>query len=149
MGLNRADNQSRPHGQQFPMSEHKVHRLNATTAKSCSIVFLIAAVTAAYANHFPNSFHFDDSHTIENNATIRSLGNIPRFFSDASMFSALPSNQSYRPLVSTLLAVDYRLGGGLKPFVFHFSVFALFVVLIFLLAFFIDRLLRRQKRPTA
>src|SRR5438477_172908 len=113
------------------MSEHKVHRLNATTARWCAIVFLIAAVTAAYANHFPNSFHFDDSHTIENNAAIRSLGNVPRFFSDASMFSALPSNQSYRPLVSTLLAVDYRLGGGLKPFVFHFSVFApLFAIVL-------------------
>jgi hypothetical protein len=62
------------------MSE-QVHRLHPNTAKWCAIVFLIPAVTAAYANHFHNSFHFDDSHTIENNAAIRTLGNVPHFFS--------------------------------------------------------------------
>src|SRR5689334_17541013 len=119
------------------MSEHNVHRLNTATARWCAIAFLIAAVTAAYANHFHNTFHFDDSHTIENNAAIRTLGNVPRFFSDASTFSALPTNQSYRPIVSTLLALDYWLGGGLRPFVFHFSIFALFIVLILSVGFFV------------
>ena len=65
------------------------------------------ALLAAYANHFHNSFHFDDAHTIVNNAAIRELRNIPLFFRDATTFSSLPSNQSYRPLVSTLLAIDY------------------------------------------
>src|SRR3982074_2300703 len=87
---------------------------------------LLVAFLAAYANHFHNSFHFDDAHTIENNASIRELRNIPQFFRDATTFSSLPSNQSYRPLVSTLLAIDYRLG-GLQPFWFHLSIFALFV----------------------
>ena len=68
---------------------------------------LLVALLAAYANHFHNSFHFDDAHTIVNNASIRELRNIPLFFRDATTFSALPSNQSYRPLVSTLLAIDY------------------------------------------
>ena len=71
---------------------------------------LVAALVAAYANHFHNSFHFDDAHTIVNNAAIRELRNIPLFFRDATTFSALPSNQSYRPLVSTLLAIDYSFG---------------------------------------
>src|SRR2546430_6443107 len=88
---------------------------------------LLATLVAVYANHFQNSFHFDDAHTIENNAAIRELRNIPLFFRDATTFSSLPSNQSYRPLVSTLLALDYRLAGGLTPFWFHFSVFALFI----------------------
>ena len=101
---------------------------------------LLIALLAAYANHFHNSFHFDDAHTIENNASIRELRNIPLFFRDATTFSSLPSNQSYRPLVSTLLAVDYRLG-GLEPFWFHLSIFALFVALIFLLAFVVHRML--------
>src|SRR2546421_13037944 len=82
---------------------------------------LWAAIVAAYANHFHNGFHFDDSHTIENNAAISSLKNIWLFFRDASTFSTLPSNQSYRPLVSTLLAGNFWLGGGLNPFVFHLS----------------------------
>jgi tetratricopeptide (TPR) repeat protein len=102
---------------------------------------LLVTILAAYANHFHNSFHFDDAHTIENNASIRELRNIPQFFRDATTFSSLPSNQSYRPLVSTLLAIDYRLGGGLQPFWFHLSIFALFVALTLLLAFVVHRLL--------
>src|SRR5205085_8742555 len=119
-------------------------RVNATTAKWCATVFLVAAVTAAYANHFHNGFHFDDAHTIENNAAIRSVGNIGLFFRDASSFSVLPTNQSYRPLVSTLLAIDYWIGAGLKPFIFHLSVFALFLSLIILLAYLIRAVLANE-----
>src|SRR6202047_4158374 len=102
---------------------------------------LLVALLAAYANHFHNSFHFDDAHTIENNAAIRELHNIPLFFREASTFSSLPSNQSYRPLVSTLLAIDYSLGHGLRPFWFHLSIFALFVALTLWLAFVVHRML--------
>ena len=106
-----------------------------------AIAVLIAAIAAAYTNHFHNSFHFDDAHTIVNNAAIRELRNVPLFLRDATTFSALPSNQSYRPLVSTLLAIDYKLGGGLDPFWFHLSIFALFIALTMLLAFVIYRIL--------
>jgi Flp pilus assembly protein TadD len=102
---------------------------------------LLIALLAAYANHFYNSFHFDDAHTIVNNAALCDLRNIPLFFRDATTFSSLPSNQSYRPLVSTLLAIDYSLGHGLQPFWFHLSIFALFVALVLLLAFFVHHLL--------
>ena len=101
---------------------------------------LLAAIFAAYANHFNNSFHFDDAHTIVNNASIRELRNVPLFFRDAATFSSLPSNQSYRPLVSTLLAVDYRLG-ALHPFWFHLSIFVLVLALTLLIAFVVHRLL--------
>src|SRR5262245_37872227 len=86
---------------------------------------LVLLLLAAYGNHFYNSFHFVDAHTIETTAAIQDLRNIPLFFSDATTFSALPSNQSYRPLVSTLLAIDYWLGGGANPRWFHASIFAL------------------------
>ena len=109
---------------------------------------LLIALLAAYANHFQNSFHFDDVHTIVNNGAIRELHNIPLFFRDATTFSSLPSNQSYRPFVSTLLAIDYRLG-GLQPFWFHVSIFALFVALTLLLAFVINRLLDRATSSPA
>ena len=111
---------------------------------SLAIVALILALGAAYANHFHNGFHFDDAHTIVDNAAVRDLRNIPRFFRDASTFSALPSNQSYRPLVSTLLAVDYSLGRGLRPLWFHLSIFALYIALTLLLAFVIHRLIDRD-----
>ena len=57
---------------------------------------VLAVLLAAYANHFHNGFHYDDGHTIVNNASIRELRNIPLFFRDATTFSTLPSNQSYR-----------------------------------------------------
>src|SRR5207253_7717751 len=96
---------------------------------------------ATYANHFHNSFHFDDWHTIVNNTSIRELRNVPLFFRDATTFSAFPSTRSYRPLVSTLLAIDYQLGHGLQPFWFHLSIFALFIALTLLLAFVVYRLI--------
>src|SRR5437879_7438147 len=115
--------------------------MRAKVPAALAVVLLVVAITAAYANHFHNSFHFDDAHTIENNASIHQLGNIPLFFRDATTFSSLPSNQSYRPLVSTLFAIDYSLGHRLRPFWFHLSIFALFVALTLLLAFVINRLL--------
>src|SRR6266853_6693645 len=116
------------------MSEAKanVGREKAVTVLGGAL--LLIALLVAYVNHFHNSFHFDDAHTVENNASIRELRNIPLFFGDATTFSALPSNQSYRPLVSTLLAIDYRLG-GLDPLWFHLSIVALFDALTLLLAF--------------
>lgn len=99
-------------------------------------VLLFLTLLAAYSNHFHNAFHFDDAHTIQNNLFIRDLANIPRFFRDATTFSANPMNQSYRPIVSTTLAIDYRLGKGLSPFYFHISTFLFFIAqggLMFLL----------------
>jgi Flp pilus assembly protein TadD len=109
---------------------------------------LLAALSAVYLNHFHNGFHFDDAHTIENNAAIRELRNIPLFFRDATTFSSLPSNQSYRPLVSTLLALAYHLG-GLDPFWFHVSIFALFAALTLLLAFVVYSLLEKTASAAA
>ncbi|HEY6070569.1 MAG TPA: tetratricopeptide repeat protein, partial [Chthoniobacterales bacterium] len=108
-------------------------------SKTLAAGLLAIVLIAVYANHFQNSFHFDDAHTIVNNAAIREI-NIPLFFSDARSFSSLPSNQSYRPLVSTLLAIDYKLGGG-TPLPFHLSIFALFLLLVFLLFLLLNRLI--------
>jgi tetratricopeptide (TPR) repeat protein len=97
---------------------------------------LLAAVTLAYSNHFDNAFHFDDFHTVTDNPYIRSLGNIPKFFTNAETFSTLSSNRSYRPLISTSLALDYWAGSGLRPFFFHLSTFLWYLLqltLMFLL----------------
>lgn len=96
---------------------------------------LFAAVLffAAYSNHFQNGFHFDDSHTVVENLYIRDLANAPRFFTDARTFSSLPTNRSYRPLVSLSFAVDYAFGGGVKPFFFRASTFVWYIVQVFLM----------------
>jgi len=56
----------------------------------------VVAILAVYSNHFHNSFHLDDSHTIEQNFYIRDLRNIPRFFADATTLSTLAANQTRR-----------------------------------------------------
>lgn len=97
---------------------------------------ILAFVVLIYLNHFDNAFQFDDSHTIVNNSYIRDISNVPLFFKDATTFSSLPFNQSYRPIVSTSLAFDYWLAGDLNPVYFHASNFVLFLlqgVLMFLL----------------
>ena len=101
----------------------------------------LLATLLVYANHFHNAFHFDDAHTIENNAFVRSVRNIPLFFTSPATFSSLPSNQSYRPLVTTTLAVDYWLGGGLDTFAFHVTSFGLFLTQCVLLTALYRRLM--------
>jgi tetratricopeptide (TPR) repeat protein len=93
--------------------------------------FLLICV--AYANHFQNGFHFDDSHTVVNNFFIHDLHNIPKFFTDASTFSSLPTNQTWRPVVSASLALDYHLGHGLHPLWFQISTFFWFLVQLVLM----------------
>jgi len=96
------------------------------------VIELMLLVFAACSNHFDNSFHFDDSHTIVDNPYVTNLQYIPRFFRDASTFSVLPANRSYRPIVSTSLALDYWIAGGLKPRFFHISTFLWFLAQLFL-----------------
>ncbi len=102
------------------------------------LLLLIVAATITYSNHFNNDFHFDDSHTIQNNLFIQDIKNIPLFFKDGTTFSSLPQNQSYRPVVSASLAFDYWIGKGYDLFYFHLSSFILFLlqgVLMFFLIF--------------
>lgn len=113
-------------------------------SKNKTIVYfllLITVVTLTYSNHFNNSFHFDDSHTIENNLFIQDIKNIPLFFKDGTTFSSLPYNQSYRPVVSTSLAIDYWMGKGYNLFYFHLSSFILFLLQGVLMFFFIFKML--------
>ena len=57
---------------------------------------LTLVVLAAYANHFQNIFHFDDSHTIVENRFVRDLHNVPGFFTDATRFSVNPAGLTAR-----------------------------------------------------
>lgn len=101
------------------------------------LVLIILATLLTYSNHFHNSFHFDDSHSIQENIHIRSLSNIPQFFYSPEMFSASPAHWGLRPLVTTTLALDYHWGGGLDPFYFHVSNFSyhIFIVLMLFLLY--------------
>jgi tetratricopeptide (TPR) repeat protein len=106
---------------------------------------LLLAVVATYANHFYNSFHFDDFHTITRNPAIRSVGKMGHFFGDARTFSILPSHQSYHPVVTTSLALDYWLGRGLNPLWFHISTFTWFVLQLALMYLLFVRILNLSR----
>lgn len=118
----------------------------STRAPAAAICALLALVLLAYSNHFGNGFHFDDSHAIVDNPYIRELRNIPLFFTDGRTSSVLPANRAYRPVVSTSLAVDYRLSGGLKPLWFHISTFFWFLVQLGLM-FMLFRAILDRTRP--
>ncbi len=113
-------------------------RRHARFAGLCAVAVL--ALLAAYSNHYDNAFHFDDSHSIQQNLYLRDLGNAAKFFTDANTFSALPENALYRPLLSLSFALDYRLGGGLDRRQFHRTQMALLVALGVLLVSFYRRL---------
>src|SRR5580704_10069316 len=102
---------------------------------------LVLAALAAYANHFNNAFHFDDFHSVSENIFIRDLRNVPRFFTSTEYSSTLVDHRIYRPVVSTTLALDYRLGHGLKPFWFQFSTFVWFVVQLVLMFLLFQRIM--------
>jgi protein O-mannosyl-transferase len=108
---------------------------------------ILLAICLAYANSSQNGFHFDDFHTVVDNPAIRNLHNVPRFFTDATTFSVLPANRTYRPIVSTSLAVDYALGHGYVPLWFHLGTFVLFLGLVLLLDA-LYRLLLNKIRPS-
>jgi tetratricopeptide (TPR) repeat protein len=118
-----------------------VSHLSARTS-ALTAALVLCAVTFTYSNHFQNSFQFDDYHTVKNNAHIRYLGNIPGFFTDATSHSVDPRAHIWRPLVTTSLAIDYWLGGGLETtFYFHLSTFLWFLVLLVLMYLLYVRIL--------
>ncbi len=108
------------------------------------VVIIALLTTLVYYNHFDNSFQFDDAHTIEDNPNIRDIDNIPSFFKDATTFSILPQNQSYRPIVSTSLTIDYWLGDGYNLFYFHLTNYLSFLLTAFLIFFFVKKLLNNN-----
>ena len=92
-------------------------------------ILALAVLLGAYSNSLQNPFHFDDHGVVEGNLYIRSLENIPLFFRDAGTLTANPINTQYRPVLSTTLALDYWLGGGLNVRQFHLSQLTMLVLL--------------------
>ena len=60
------------------------------TSGRALLVFLLAC--AVHLNGLGNGFHYDDFHSLVDNPHIRSLENIPLFFSAPSTFSVRPEN---------------------------------------------------------
>jgi protein O-mannosyl-transferase len=137
-----AENSTRPSSSARSFSQRSEIGSSASGNRFWLSVLLGAvAIFATYSNHFQNSFHFDDSHTVIDNVFIRDLHNIPRFFTDATTFSSLPANQTWRPFVSVTLAIDYALGHGLNPLWFHIDTFIWFGLQLILMFYLYRRLM--------
>jgi tetratricopeptide (TPR) repeat protein len=71
---------------------------------------VVVVLFLTYANSLENDFHYDDYHSIVKNRHIRSLGNMPQFFTDPQTFSMLKQRAMFRPLVLTSYALNHQFG---------------------------------------
>ncbi|MEW7291000.1 tetratricopeptide repeat protein [Aquimarina sp. 2304DJ70-9] len=118
---------------------------NFTSKKfeSRALLTILVVTFFVYFNHFDNPFFFDDTHTISENESIRSLSNWTEFFTNADTFSSLPANRAYRPMITLKNAIDYSIAGGLNPRYYHYHIFFWFLTLIVLL-FILSRHIYKQ-----
>lgn len=85
-------------------------RTELATRWALPALLVLACFLYRPALHGP--FVFDDWHTIVQNPHVRSLSNIPAFFTDASTFSILEGNRDYRPVHSTAIALAWGVADG-------------------------------------
>jgi tetratricopeptide (TPR) repeat protein len=84
----------------------------STGARWWAPALLALAIGAAYANSLHIPFHFDDWHVLERNPHIRTLANVPRFFTDANVTTVLPQNRDLRPVLMATFALNYAISGA-------------------------------------
>lgn len=77
---------------------------------SLAFLIIVLLILAAHSRSLDNHFYFDDSHIVLNNPAIRSLNNIPRFFTDITTYTSDYNNEQYRPIVTLSLALNYAIG---------------------------------------
>ena len=99
------------------------------------VIFLAVVIGLCYLGSLSGGFHFDDSHSVESNLAVRSLSNIPSFWTDSRTSSFIPDNRVYRPLVYTFYSICWLIGKGqtwpfhLMKMTMHFAVcLALFLI---------------------
>jgi tetratricopeptide (TPR) repeat protein len=78
-----------------------------------------AAAILVHLGALRGGFHFDDVHSVVGNEALRDLRNLPRFFADASLFSATPEGAMYRPLTLALHGINrVQAGSSASPLPF-------------------------------
>lgn len=73
---------------------------------------LLGAVLLAWGGSLHVPYHFDDSHSVEGNAAIRSISHIPSFWTDPRTSTSISENRVYRPLLYTFYSICWWMGGG-------------------------------------
>src|SRR6266849_6050634 len=75
-------------------------------------------LAASYANSLGIGFYFDDTYGISSNPAIRSLRNIPLFFTDPFTLTTLRENVDVRPVLVVTFALNYAISGN-QPWSYH------------------------------
>src|SRR5207244_11094110 len=107
-------------------------RFGVPAGQKFTLLFLAllgAGLAISYGNSFGIGFYFDDSYGIASNPAIRSLRNIPLFFSDPFTLTTMRENVDIRPLLVATFAINYAISGN-EPWSYH----ALNLVLHFIAA---------------
>ncbi len=108
-------------------------RLSSKEVKILCLTGALVLLWFIYSGHFHNGFFYDDSYLIQENLAIRSLKNIPKFFTDIHTAASRPEYQNqYRPFYQMSFAIDYYLANGLSPLVMHLHTFIGFIILVIL-----------------
>jgi tetratricopeptide (TPR) repeat protein len=113
--------------------------------KSCAFSALAALGLIAYANALGNTFHFDDYEGILRNVSLRSLANIPAYFTDPTIFR-FTQRLDWRPILQTTYALDYAIG-GYDPFIFNLTDLLLHIGTAWLAFLVVGEVGRRWPEP--
>ena len=79
------------------------------TIRDCGLLGLVCCL--CYVNFASGAFHYDDFHSLVQNPHIRTLANIPDFFTEPATFSADVEKKMYRPVLLLSYAVQYAVHG--------------------------------------
>jgi tetratricopeptide (TPR) repeat protein len=91
---------------------------SSASARRWTVALVVLAAVVPFAGTIRHGFAFDDVTEVVRNEQIRSLENLPRFFTQGAWEGAGERNPIYRPLTSVSYAINHALG-GLHPVGFH------------------------------
>src|SRR5262249_20139726 len=82
------------------------------------VALLSLGLAVAYGNSLHIGFLFDDTYGIVNNPAIRSLRNIPRFFTDPFTLTVARENVDLRPVLVVTFALNHAISSQ-APWSYH------------------------------
>lgn len=127
------------------ISSGRGDRLNAAVA----FALLAALVVISHGGALKADFVYDDHNQLVGNPSIRSLKNVPRFFTHpAETIGEIDFEGIYRPLRTTYFALGYRLWGP-NPAAFHAANLLFHLLNSFLVFLFLRRMCGAERSALA
>ncbi len=108
-----------------------------------SIAVIVIWSLVIFFNSLGGQFVFDDESVVQNNPSITSLSNIPKFFTADEGFHKV-IGKYYRPLVSAAYTIDYAIWGQ-NPAGYHVTNLMIHIICSILLLLILSFLFREYK----